>query len=147
MTLSNDVCLLDTDTISNYLDRRRGNLRLRKRIERESPDAVFISIITFEEIMRGVLNLLTQARKHPRNGGKVVAYYGLLQNLLHDLRRFQILPYDADAETKYQQIPANIRQRHSQDCQIAAVALAHNITLITRNTRHFAGIPDLSFED
>ena len=139
--------LLDTDTVSNYLDRRRGNKRLRQRIEQEAPETIWISIITFEEIMKGVLNLLNQARKHPRNAVKIVAYYRLLQNLANDLGYFQILPYDTDAEVKYQDIPAAVRQQHPQDSHIAAIALANDFTLITSNTRHFSKIPGLRTED
>ena len=142
-----DAYLLDTDTTSNFLDKRRGNIRLRERIESEPPDALCISIVTFEEIIRGVLNLLNQARKHPRNAVKIVEYYELLHSLVHDLRRFQILPYGANAEAQFQQIPTNIRQQHSQDCHIAAVALANSLTVVTQNTRHFAKIPGLLCED
>ena len=139
--------LLDTDAVSNYLDKRRGNELLRKRIEQTSPETIWISIITFEEIIRGILNLLNQARKHPRNAVKIVEYYKMLQSLAQDLNYFQILPYDTTAETKYQAIPAAVLQQHSQDCHIAAIALARNFTVITLNNRHFSKIPDLRTED
>ncbi len=139
--------LLDTDTVSNYLDKRRGNEQLRQRIEQASPETIWISIITFEEIIRGILSLLNQARKHPRNAVKVVEYYRLLQSLAQDLGSFQILPYDTAAEAKYRDIPPAVRQQHPQDSHIAAIALAHDLTLITLNTRHFSKIPDLRTED
>lgn len=139
--------LLDTDSVSNYLDKRRGNERLRQRIEQASPNTIWISIITFEEIIRGILNLLNQARKHPRNASKVIEYYGLLFSLMRDLGRFQILPFDTAAEAKYQEIPTAVRQQHSLDSHIAAIAMANDFTLITSNTRHFSKIPNLQIED
>ena len=139
--------LLDTDTVSNYLDMRRGNERLRHRIAKTSPETIWISIITFEEVIKGILNLLNRARKHPRNAGKIVAYYGLLQSLVYDLGTFQILPYDAAAEAKYQDIPVAVRQQNPQDSHIAAIALAIDLTLITCNIRHFSKIPDLRTKD
>ena len=139
--------LLDTDTVSNYLNKRRGNTQLRLRIEQALPGTIWISIITFEEIVKGILNLLNQARKHPRNAAKIVEYYGLLQSLTYDLASFPILPYDAPAEAKYQNIPASIRQQHSQDSHIAAIAPAHDFTLVTSNIRHFSKIPGLRIED
>ena len=147
MRMKNDAHLLDTDTTSNFLDRRRGSARLRETIGAAAPDTIFISIVTFDETLRGVQNLLNQARKHPRNAEKIVGYYGFLYELAYDLRRFQILPYDANAEAQFQQIPANVRQQHSQDCHIAAVALANDLTVVTSNTRHFAKIPGLLYED
>jgi tRNA(fMet)-specific endonuclease VapC len=33
------------------------------------------------------------------------------------------------------------------DLQIAAVAIAHNLTLVTNNTKHFQSIPGLALED
>src|SRR5579859_683240 len=116
----NDVYLLDTDTVSNYLDKRRGSERLRQRMEQVSPETIWISIITFEEIMKGILNLLNQARKHPRNAVKIIEYYGLLQHLARDLGYFRILPFDTTAEAKYQDIPPTVRQQHPQDSHIAA---------------------------
>jgi tRNA(fMet)-specific endonuclease VapC len=143
----NDVYLLDSDTTSDYLDEKRSNPTLRERIEREPPHHLWISIVTFEEIVKGLLSLLNAARKHPRNGRKVVEYFGLLQNIVQDLQQFQILPCDAAAEAKYQEIPANLRQQHSQDCHIAASAKAYDLTVVTQNTRHFALIPNLKIED
>lgn len=147
MARTNDAYLLDTDTVSNYLDKRRGNEPLRQRIEQADPETIWISIITFEEIMRGMLSLLNQARKHPRNTIKLIETYELLQSLVQDLSRFQHLPYDTTAEAKYQDIPPAVRQQHPLDCHIAAIALANNCTVVTRNTRHFSKIPGLSIED
>ena len=98
-------------------------------------------------MIRGILNLLNQARKHPRNASKIIEYYGLLLSLTRDLGHFQILPYDTAAEAKYQDIPAAVRQQHSLDSHIAAIALANNFNLITSNTRHFSKIPNLRIED
>ena len=147
MLKTNNVYLLDTDTLSNYLDKRRGSEQLRRRVEQVSLEMICISIITFEEIMKGILNLLNQARKHPRNAVKVVEYYNLLQHIAHSLCGFRIAPYDLAAEANYQNIPTVVRQQHPQDSHIAAIALANEFILITSNTRHFAKIPDLLIED
>jgi predicted nucleic acid-binding protein len=48
---------------------------------------------------------------------------------------------------KYLDIPASVRQQHPQDSHIAAIALAHDFTLITSNTRHFSKIPNLRIVD
>jgi len=38
-------------------------------------------------------------------------------------------------------------QRNAVDLMIAAVALAHDLTLVTHNTQHFQDIPNLRLED
>jgi tRNA(fMet)-specific endonuclease VapC len=58
-----------------------------------------------------------------------------------------VLPFDAVAQARFQQI-LSIRLRiGTQDQKIAAVALANNLTLLTRNRRDFAHIPGLTFDD
>jgi tRNA(fMet)-specific endonuclease VapC len=38
-------------------------------------------------------------------------------------------------------------QRNAVDLLIAAVALTHDLTLVTHNTQHFQNIPNLRLED
>ncbi len=139
--------LLDTNTVSNYLDKRRSNPHLRDQLAQCSPDLIWISVITLEEVVKGALDSLNQARKHPRNGSKIIAWCEILHGLMRDLMDFQILPYDLAAEQKFAEIPATIRNQHSQDCHIAAIALSRGCTVITSNTRHFLKINGLKCED
>ncbi len=129
--------ILDTDTASNYLDKRRNNPALRGRIDAQLPDTIFVTIITVEELLKGMLALLNSARKHPRNADKVIQYYNGLYRLTHDLTYFAILPYDESSEARFQKIPSNVRMRCSQDCQIAAVAAQHNYTVVTSNAQDY----------
>jgi tRNA(fMet)-specific endonuclease VapC len=141
------VYLLDTDSVSNYLDKRRGHAALRARVAAEPPQNIWISIITVEEIVQGVLGLLHKARNHPRNADKIILFGALLESTLRDLMTFQILPYDRSAEESFGAIPANIKRRHSQDCHIAAIAISRGFIVVTSNTRHFADIPGVTCED
>ena len=129
--------LLDTDTVSNYLDKRRMNPELRARIEGEPPESIWISVVTIEEIVRGVLEVLARARKHPRNPARIIACYAWLHNAVRDLSLFQALLYTEQAEAIYKNIPASLRQRHSQDCQITAIALERGYSVVTSNTADF----------
>ena len=60
------------------------------------------------------------------------------------------LPLSGSLRT-YAQIRALLEQKglriEDTDLFIAAVALDHDLTLVTHNTRHFARIPGLSIED
>ena len=76
------------------------------------------------------------------------AGYKLLIDHFEALKSFAILPYDTEAETIFRlKLPKNIRRQGRQDCQIAAIALTHEATVITRNERHFAQIPSVVFEN
>lgn len=67
------------------------------------------------------------------------------------LRQFASLPLDDRAADKYGEVYAELKRRGNLiseiDIQIAAIALTHNLTLVTHNTRHFNRIPNLSIED
>jgi predicted nucleic acid-binding protein len=55
------VYLLDTDSLSNLLDRRRHHPRLQARFLATPADQLWISIVSVEEILRGALDGIRQA--------------------------------------------------------------------------------------
>ncbi len=65
--------------------------------------------------------------------------------------RFASLPFDAAAADVYGRIDGRLKGRGIRigplDTQIAAIALVHNLTLVTHNTRHFGRVPNLPIED
>lgn len=60
------------------------------------------------------------------------------------LRVVEVLPFDAKAGEAYRKLPF---ERHRFDHLIAAHALSRDLTMVTRNTRHFANVPGLRVED
>jgi tRNA(fMet)-specific endonuclease VapC len=65
--------------------------------------------------------------------------------------RLPVLPYDAQAARIHAELRAQ-REGVGQplpfvDGQIAAIAIAHGITLVTRNTSDFGGLPGLRLVD
>ena len=67
------------------------------------------------------------------------------------LDNFQSLPFDDDAAEIYGELRAFITNNGNligpNDLLIAAIALAHNVTLVTHNTREFSRVPHLDIED
>ena len=64
---------------------------------------------------------------------------------------FTSLPFDGMAAKIYGEVRANLERRGtpigSYDLQIAAIALAHNLTLVTHNTREFSRVEGLLLVD
>jgi tRNA(fMet)-specific endonuclease VapC len=64
---------------------------------------------------------------------------------------YATLPFDDLAADTYGRIRAQLEQAGTPigplDTQIAAIALAHGLTLVTHNTREFSRVPGLLLED
>ena len=127
--------IFDTDTYSNFL---RGNALIRQRVSQVPRGSVYLCAITPEEVLRGRLDYINQLRS--QQPSKLPVAYDLLLDVVRDLNRASILRYDDDAAQIFSSFPAAIKRVGSQDCRIAAVALANGFTVITSNTRHFAKI-------
>ena len=127
--------LLDTDTYSNFL---RGSRSIQQRVSQVPLRTVYLCAITPEEMLSGRLAAINQVRTQQE--ARLPNAYDYLVDLIRSLNRASILRYDDDAVRIFRDFPASIKRAGSQDCRIAAVALANNFTVITSNTRHFAQI-------
>ena len=127
--------LLDTDTCVFLISGRVPNVRLRMRTI--PANDVAISAVTKGEMFSGA------ARSQQP--------VSTLERQLDFFLRFTSLPFDDAAADKYGLIDGMLKRRGMSigplDTQIAAIALAHNLTLVTHNTRHFKRIPTLLIED
>ena len=100
---------------------------------------VFVSTITAEELMVIYMSGINRARS-PRNGLSLPRAHQNFAQALEDLQAFPLFVYSDEAEIIYQTFsPATLRIG-PQDCRIAAQALAHDLTVITRNRRDFEAI-------
>jgi len=129
------VYLLDTDTYSNLL---RGNRSIERRFSQVPPGSVYLCAITPEEMLRGRLDTINQARA--RQEFRLPVAYDYLLDLVRALNRVSILRYDDDAVRLFRDFPASIKRAGSQDCRIAAVAQANGFIVVTSNTAHFTKI-------
>jgi tRNA(fMet)-specific endonuclease VapC len=135
--------LLDTDHIS-ILD--RGGMEagpIRRRLSVLPDDQVAVSIVTYEEQMRGWLALLNSRRGVDRQ----VEAYQRLERLLQFYCSSRLLPFDQSALEHFQRLWLARLRIGTMDLKIAAIALAHDATLLSRNLTDFRKVPGLRVED
>ncbi len=129
------IYLLDTNTCIGYINRR--NLSLYQRITSLSPEDVRICDIVKFELYYGAYNSSRSAEN-----------LGNLRNFFGD---FVSLPFDAQSAEICGRVRAQLKKMGTPiggyDLQIAAIALANNLTLVTHNTREFERVDGLQLED
>jgi tRNA(fMet)-specific endonuclease VapC len=132
--------LLDTDHVSLH---ERGHPPLRARFEAVSPDSIAVSVVTVEEALRGRLAVLARQSA----GEERQRAYAKMMETVRFFASIQVVPFDARCEQRYQALRAQRVCVGAQDLRIAATALTHGLTLVTRNRRDFARVPGLPIED
>lgn len=127
--------LLDTNVCIRLLNRSSKKLALR--IRQEDPASVCLCSITKAELHFGA-----------RHSAKVSENLALLERFFAPLVS---VPFDDLCAEHYGAIRAELAGRGKPigpyDLQIAATARAHDLTLITHNTREFSRVIGLSVED
>lgn len=136
------MLVLDTDHASELWFRSAAGLRLLSRLDAVTDDVV-ITAVTVEEQLRGWLAAL---KRRPDPSLQVADYARLIRQVeLH--ASWTILPWDEDAVRVWTDLRQQRIRIGTQDLKIAAIALAHDVKLLTRNTVHFQQVPGLKFED
>jgi predicted nucleic acid-binding protein len=129
--------LFDTDAITNIL-KKKPSEKMLGRIRMVSKKQSHISTITLGEIVYGAFKS-SNPNIHLKN----------LKDIL--LPMVNLMQFDSRSAYFYGKIRADLesdgRTISHADIQIASIALAYGLTIITRNTRHFIRIPDLKVEN
>jgi len=120
--------LLDTCVISE-LRAKQPNPKVIEWIDSIDGSCLFLSAITIGEIQRGIAKLSDSSRRQK------------LEHWLEEelLKRFdgQILLLTTDVMREWGNLTARGRTLPAVDSMIAALALYHNLCLVTRNVRDF----------
>lgn len=137
--------ILDTDHISilESAGSSPGAQRLRSRLAGLKPEERITTIITFEEQMRGWMSYLAQARSLTQQ----VAAYRRLKGVLDRYLKITVLEFDEAAVDEFQRLKQARIRIGTMDLKIAAIALTHGATVLTRNLSDFGQVPDLRVED
>jgi hypothetical protein len=124
--------LVDTDVISEARKGDKANAGVREFFGNASRDniSLFLSVITIGELRQGVENI-----RHRGDSAQAARLERWLDRLTVDYAD-SILPFDQDMA----QIWGRLRAPHPEnplDKQIAATALIHDLTVVTRNIDHY----------
>ncbi len=127
--------LLDTNVCIVYLKGR--NLSLKQRLDTVSIQDIAVCSVVKAELCYGAMKSANPERN-----------FALQQSFL---AQFVSLPFDDLAATTFGAIRSQLEIRGisigAYDLQIAAIALANNLTLVTHNTREFERVDGLQVED
>jgi predicted nucleic acid-binding protein len=121
--------LIDTVTISE-LRRRQRDPVLTAWFGRQRAADLFISVISIGEIERGIAR---QRTTDPGFAGTLAAWLDGMLALYGE----RILPFDLQTARRWGALSAALGNR-SADLMIAATALEHGLTVVTRNVPDFA---------
>lgn len=124
--------LIDTNIVSEARKRDKANQGVANFFETTRTDgaAVYISVITVGEIRRGI-----ELIRHRGDRTQASRLETWLVSILKEYEE-HILDFTHDEA----QVWGRLRVPHPEnaiDKQIAATALTHDLTLVTRNTDHF----------
>jgi hypothetical protein len=124
--------LLDTNVVSELRKIGDGNAdaNVVAWIEAEDAASFFISAISILELERGVLGV---QRRDAAQGARLRAW---LDNHVRPEFAGRILPVDDEIATRCAHLHIPDR-RNEVDALIAATALVHSLTVVTRNVRDF----------
>lgn len=120
---------------SDYLIDATGNLPSAVRtLEQLAPQGIGVSIVSYGEIFEGAFGF-------PDPEGLLAAYRDFLGD-------YPTLPLTDPILATFARLRSRLRQQGrlipDLDLLIGATAIAHELTLLTRNLRHFERIPELS---
>lgn len=137
------MIILDTDILS-IVQRAEGQAYeklLAKLLAAD--DEVFVSIISFEEQMRGWLAFIARSK----SPNQQINAYARLRALLEDFATRPVLGFDQACEAEFRrQLDSRLRVG-TMDLKIAATALVHDALLLSRNLKDFRKVPALRVDD
>ncbi len=125
--------LLDTDWIIEYL---RGRPQVVRRVDDARSEGVALPIVSLAEVYEGV-----SSSRNPEEAER---------QLLEFLRGFPLLNIDPETCKLFGRERGRLRAAGRLigdfDLLIGAIALQHNLTLMTNNRRHFEMVGGLQLE-
>ncbi|RLC16804.1 MAG: type II toxin-antitoxin system VapC family toxin [Deltaproteobacteria bacterium] len=132
--------ILDTDHISLF---QRDNPGVVSNVLKKPQSMLATTVITAEEQLRGRLAMIRKARTDERI---VNAYDNLLATVLY-FRTITVIGFGSESQTIFRKLREGKIRIGTQDLRIAAIAIARDATVVTRNQKDFSLVPSLKTED
>ena len=130
------MLVLDSNTISYYM---RGDPQVIPRMQALRPADIGVPAVVEYELRSGL------ARLPPESAAPRLAALAKL------LQPVQVLPFDSECAVHAARIRAELESMGvpigPHDTLIAATALRHQATLVTRNVKEFSQVPGLQWVD
>ncbi len=134
--------ILDSDIVSLV---QAGHPRVGERRGRVDPAEIATTIITRIEVLKARFEHVLKAD----TGAELQRAQRWLVRSEELLSQIAVLPVNAAAAAEFDRLRQvrTLRRIGRADLLIACIALSRRATLVTRNLRHFRGIPDLHVEN
>jgi tRNA(fMet)-specific endonuclease VapC len=137
------IYLLDADHMTFLQEGSVEGETVRARLRSVASDDYGTTIVSYEEQCKGWLDNINRAATPE---ARVNAYKQLKASLRFYVG-IAVWDYDAAADAVFVALTKAKVRVGTKDLRIASIALANDATLLTRNTRDFARVPNLRFED
>ena len=136
--------LLDTDHVVIAQQQSAPEYdRLIHRVRHYDPDDFFVSAVSFHEQVMGWNAYISRAK----NSAGVVRGYARLLGVLANFSEAQVLPFDDMAAEVFDDLRTQGVRIGTMDLRIAAIGLARDLTVLSRNLVDFGRVPGLQVED
>jgi predicted nucleic acid-binding protein len=122
--------LIDTNILSELRKGRRCNDRVKRWYDEVADEDAFLSVLTIGEIRRGIDSI---ARRDPKSAAALDRWFRTLID--HFAERLLVVDSAIAGEWGRMNVPDPLPVI---DGLLAATASVHDLTLVTRNTRHVA---------
>lgn len=132
--------IFDTDHVSLW---QNNHPIIRQKLPVIDPKNFAVTIVTFEEQMRGRLNAIQQAGSEEA----LVLAYRNLKKTDWFFRDLNVLEFTSSAYAQYIELKRQKIRVGTRDLRISAIALSVNGIVVTRNQRDFKQVPGLQLED
>ena len=120
--------LLDTDVLSVYR-RRDRHPNVVQWVEAQRTSDLHVSVVTVGEVERGITQ---QRQRNPAFAEELAAWLDRVLSWYGD----RVLLVDIATARRWGQLSANLGH-NGADLLIASTALENDLTVVTRNVRHF----------